>query len=125
MDSKDRIDKGISILSKNISKLKVDEKDKSITFGSPVQDIWITLRETSVWTPAVIKQKIFWGITLWEDEITPAKKELKGSLYVNIDDYSFSEYIDYKQFENIFNSAKRFKERSFDAKLNKYSKDNG
>jgi len=123
MDKKEQIGKALTILSKNIPKLKIDNNDKSITFGNPFKDIWITLRETTVYTPAVVETKTFLGFKLWDEVVAPKKSELKGSLYVNIGDYSFSDYIDYRQFESIFNTASRLKEARFNDKLNKYSND--
>lgn len=123
MENKERIEKALSILRKKIGKVDIDRRTNEISLGGPVGDMWITLSETVVHTPAVKKPKIFWGITLWEDEVEPRKAEPKGRLYVSLNNNSFDEYVDYDVYKELYNTAKAIKQAKFDARLTKISAD--
>lgn len=123
MENTERIEKALNILRKKIGKVEVDEKDKEISLGGPVGDMWITLSESAIYTPAVKKPKIFWGITLWQDEVEPKKVEPKGRLYVSLNHHRLDVYIDYDVYKDLYETAKAIKQAKFDARLTKLSVD--
>lgn len=123
MDNTERIEKALNILRKKIGNVVVDENRNEISLGGPVGDMWITLNPSVIYTPAVKKPKIFWGITLWEYEVEPKKVEPKGRLYVSLNNHRLDVYIDYDVYKELYETAKTLKQANFDARLTKLSVD--